>query len=232
MVTIAVIDDGISDIYFKEKCVLRIAADADGKISADRRESRLPTHGTLCAGIIRHYMPDCRLISIQVLNDQTRSGTLTQLLAALDWCAKHKIRLCNLSLGTSSLWDYFPLKKTVRRMVGRGQILVAAMGNDGQMLMPADLRGVISVKEDLTLCGNMIRHSTGRFREPDFYASSSHTLELNDGNTYTLKDGNSYAAAVVTAAAARIMAEYPQAGRDRVIALMKRDCSQRHFFIN
>ena len=193
MVTIAVIDDGISDIYFKEKCVLRIAADADGKISADRRESRLPTHGTLCAGIIRHYMPDCRLISIQVLNDQTRSGTLTQLLAALDWCAKHKIRLCNLSLGTSSLWDYFPMKKTVRRMV---------------------------------------RHSTGRFREPDFYASSSHTLELNDGNTYTLKDGNSYAAAVVTAAAARIMAEYPQAGRDRVIALMKRDCSQRHFFIN
>ena len=40
MVTIAVIDDGISDIYFKEKCVLRIAADADGKISADRREDR------------------------------------------------------------------------------------------------------------------------------------------------------------------------------------------------
>ena len=44
MVTIAVIDDGISDIYFKEKCVLRIAADADGKISADRRESRRMEH--------------------------------------------------------------------------------------------------------------------------------------------------------------------------------------------
>lgn len=226
MITIAVIDDGISDVFFKEKCILRIAADTDGHITADKKESDLPTHGTFCAGIIRQYMPDCRLISIRVLNDETRRGTLRQLTAALNWCAKRNIRLCNLSLGTSSLRDYFPLKRIVRRMVRQGQLLVAAMGNDGQMLMPADLRGVIRVKEDLNLTGNALRCGSGRFRRPDFYASSAHVLDLNDGRTYALRDGNSYAAAVVTAAAARIMEKNPFADRDQIVAKMIQDLAR------
>ena len=222
VVTIAVIDDGIADHFFQEQCVLCMKVDALGRITRDQTEAAVPTHGTLCAGIIRRYMPDCRLISIRILSEKTRKGTLQQLLAALDWCTRKKIRLCNLSLGTSYWKDYFPLKRAVYKMVRQGQILVAAMGNDGQMLMPADLHGVIRVKEDLHMQGYSLRCCTGRFRQPDFYASSSHFLELDDAKGYTLVNGNSYATAVVTAAIAQMMKEMPGAGRNQIMNQMRK----------
>lgn len=222
MVTIAVIDDGIVDHFFKEKCVLRIAVDAFGRITKDQTEFAVPTHGTLCAGIIRSYMSECRLISIRILSEETRKGTLKQLLVAMDWCTKRKIRLCNLSLGTSYWRDYFPLQRVVFKMVCQGQILVASMGNDGQILMPADLPGVVRVKENLNMQGYSLRCCSGRFRQPDFYASSSHFLELNDAKGYTLKNGNSYATAVVTAAIANMMEEMPGASRNQIICQMRK----------
>lgn len=128
-------------------------------------------HGSHVAGIIAGngvdsagrqvgIAPAASLVVLKVLDAQGQ-GSISQVIAALDWVAthgsRHHIRVVNLSVGaevTGSAWTD-PLALAARRVTERGIIVVAAAGNArpgpdghaprGSVLSPGDAPWVLTV---------------------------------------------------------------------------------------
>jgi serine protease AprX len=105
-------------------------------------------HGTHVAGIIAGnghdsegakagMAPAASLVVLKVLN-QNGVGTISNIIAALDWVVAHKqahnIRVVNLSVGAGVYESYWtdPLTLAAKRAVDAGIVLVAAGGNLGR----------------------------------------------------------------------------------------------------
>jgi len=82
--------------------------------------------------------PGAFLLNLRVLDD-TGSGTVSNVIEAIDWAIDHRaaynIRVLNLSLGTPVLQPYRddPLCEAVERAVNAGIVVVAAAGNFGRL---------------------------------------------------------------------------------------------------
>src|SRR5262249_23968262 len=104
-------------------------------------------HGTHVSGIIAGngydsnggkagIAPGASIVSLKVL-DANGSGTISNVIAAMDWVLGHagalKIRVVNLSVGApieESCWSD-PLTLAAKRLVENGIVVVAAAGNLG-----------------------------------------------------------------------------------------------------
>lgn len=204
---IAIIDDGINlGVFYNVNCIKRLYVSDDLQVIECEAEDnkKVITHGTACAGILSKYSKSVKLISIKVLNEQTRMGSIEKLQQALKWCELNHIYICSMSLGTSDLKDYTQFQAQIKQMVQKGHILVAAMANDKKMIMPADLFGVIRVKASDKLKDNQYIYKKGGIFEPDFLASGLHILSGLDGKSYYIHGKNSYAVPVIVAAISQI----------------------------
>ncbi|HEX8557433.1 MAG TPA: S8 family serine peptidase [Pyrinomonadaceae bacterium] len=94
-------------------------------------------NGQVSNGAYRGVAPGAKLVNLRVLNSQGK-GTVSALLAALDWIKSNKdaynIRVVNMSLGTAAVDSYAvdPLCLAVRSLVNSGVVVVAAAGNEGR----------------------------------------------------------------------------------------------------
>ena len=96
---IAVIDSGIHAAHPHVGGVaggVRIAA--DGTESADFVD--MLGHGTAVAAVIREKAPEAELYAVKIFDRKLATDALT-LAHAIRWCAAHRMRWINLSLGTS-----------------------------------------------------------------------------------------------------------------------------------
>ena len=91
----------------------------------------------IAGGAYKGAAYDAGIVSLRVLDAQGR-GTVSQLLAAMDWVISNRItysiRVVNLSLGMPAIDSYLndPVCKAVRHMVDLGIVVVCAAGNDGK----------------------------------------------------------------------------------------------------
>ncbi|MCC7417898.1 MAG: S8 family peptidase [Acidobacteria bacterium] len=105
-------------------------------------------HGTHVAGIAAGngydsggekagIAPGASLVSLKVL-DQDGAGTISSIIAALNWVAQHhaayNIRVVNLSVGAGVYESYWtdPLTLAAKALTDRGITVVAAAGNMGR----------------------------------------------------------------------------------------------------
>jgi serine protease AprX len=105
-------------------------------------------HGTHVAGAIlgngydssgekAGAAPGASLVSLKVL-DATGVGTISNIIAAMDWVAKngktYNIRVVNLSVGAAVEESYYtdPLTLAAKRLTDQGIVVVAAAGNLGK----------------------------------------------------------------------------------------------------
>jgi subtilisin family serine protease len=146
--SIAVLDSGIDTRHeaFRDALGLsRVAASID--FTGEGRTDDPYGHGTHVAslaagrgvapsGAYQGVAPGAKLLNLRVL-DSTGQGSVSGLLAALDWVlqnrALYNVRVVNLSLGTRAVDDYRddPLCAAVRRLSDAGVVVVAAAGNSG-----------------------------------------------------------------------------------------------------
>lgn len=82
-------------------------------------------------------VPEAHLLNLRVL-DNSGAGTMSNVVAALDWCIANKstynIRVINISLGTLPKDSYVndPMCKAARRAFNAGILVVASAGNNGK----------------------------------------------------------------------------------------------------
>lgn len=97
------------------------------------------------AGRFRGAAPGARLYAADIYCDSPAGGSAARIADALGWMARQRIGVVNISLvGPANA----TLERVVAAMVGRGHLLVAAVGNDGPAappLYPASYPGVVGV---------------------------------------------------------------------------------------
>lgn len=145
-IRIAIIDNGVNEIFIKEGLEKSITIDENGICIADVQnwDRQHFLHGTKCAMILEKYCPDCRLISIRIL-DENGTGAIKSIYPALEWCFKNHVRLINLSLGTSDFRNCEELRTLINEYVVKGLIIIAATANSGFVSFPASFTNVIGV---------------------------------------------------------------------------------------
>ena len=197
---IAVIDDGVS-----RKVISDIAFDLDmtkiysGVQSPSIRED---SHGTICASIIKKYVPNAVIGSIKILDGETQTGFVEQLRNALDWCIENAITIVNISLGSIRSIDYQELKDYSDKTCDYGLIMIAALNNKGFVSYPASLPNVIGVKTDDLLQNDEYYMSRPCIEYADVIASSRHQLD------FKTPVSNSFAAPLIAAKVWDIIEKY------------------------
>ncbi|MET0625721.1 MAG: S8 family serine peptidase, partial [Pyrinomonadaceae bacterium] len=147
--SIAVIDSGVDarhEVFRDAFGASRVVASVD--FTGEGRTDDPYGHGTHVAsiaagsgkpsgGAYAGIAPASKIVNLRVLGAEGR-GKTSALLAALEWVlqnrAQHKIRVVNLSLGTTAVDSYRndPACAAVRRLVDAGVVVVAAAGNNGR----------------------------------------------------------------------------------------------------
>lgn len=107
-------------------------------------------HGTLCTSLLMEFLARQGLLNrVEItslsLLDAKNEQTLDAFIAALSWCAEHRMDLALMSVGVKSYLHATKFLPVIERAKPR-PIMVAAAANDGQITYPACFRAVIGVK--------------------------------------------------------------------------------------
>ena len=125
-----------------------IAFDPDGGAHDDFLD-RLG-HGTAVAAAIRDQASGADIFAVKVF-DRALAARVGQLVAAIEWAARERMDIVNLSLGTAKREHEAALRAAVDAARRAGTIVVAARDDEGVAYLPGSLAGVLPVQVDWTL---------------------------------------------------------------------------------
>lgn len=168
-------------------------------------------HGTHVAGIIAAsdneigvigVAPTADLYAVKVLN-RNGSGSLSDVIAGIDWAVGNNMDVINMSLGADS--SSLSFKEAVDNAYSAGVVVVAAAGNDGaEVDYPAAYGSVIAVAA--TNSSN-VRPSWSSFGpEVELSAPGVYVRSTWKDNGYNTISGTSMASPHVAGTAALILA--------------------------
>ncbi len=213
-VRIAVIDSGIHAEHPHVQGVTDgVAIDAGGAAGPDWVD-RLG-HGTAVAAAIREFAPSASLLAVKVF-DRSLTTSVSSLVAAIAWSARHGANLINLSLGVRDD-DYAEvMEEAVREADACGSLIVASGEDGGQRWLPGSLDGVVRVELDWAcprgqfVCGGEERAIVFR--------TSGYPRPIPGVDPERNLKGLSFAVANMTGLAARILADRPVSGYTDLVA--------------
>ena len=116
-------------------------------------------HGTAVTAVIREKAPQAEIYAVKVFHDSLATR-IESLVHALDWSARSRIQLVNLSLGTDNPNHEAILRAAVERLVEQGITLIAAYTDAGIRWLPGSLPGVVPVAVDWDCPRDEYRTST------------------------------------------------------------------------
>lgn len=135
------------------------------------------------------------LFAADVYCGQPVGGSMTSIAGAMAWLAQQQVPVINISLVGP---DNVLLKQMVSRLVARGHLLVAAVGNDGpaaKPLYPASYPGVIGVTA--VDARNRVLVEAGRGKQVRFAAPGADMAAATLQGSFTAVRGTSFAAPLV-----------------------------------
>lgn len=180
-------------------------------------------HGTAVASIMAGRMgrfsgaaPGIELYVADIYCGEPVGGSVDAILAALAWMADERIPVVNVSLvGPANK----VLEATVRGMIQRGHLIVAAVGNDGPAappLYPAAYPGVIGVTAvDANL---RVLPEASRGPQVSFAAPGANMAAARTPSGYMAVRGTSFAAPVVAGLLALLIDEASPAAAQQALA--------------
>ena len=167
-------------------------------------------NGIGIAGIVRS--DHVKVMAVKALGGWDGSGSTASIIRAIQYAEANGARICNLSLGSSR--NDPALYRTI---AASDMLFVVAAGNDGADLelapsYPASyhLDNLITVA-NLRYDGNLDPTSSYGASSVDLAAPGTHILSTTPGNSYSYMTGTSMAAPMVSAAAAMLCSQFPDA---------------------
>lgn len=139
---IAVIDNGVVNGIIKNVDNIPQIDFSENKCCGLNVDNEKINHGTVCAGIIKKYALDANIISIKIMSNDVRNGTIEPVIQAITFCIEQKIKLINVSLGTCHPLAIVKLGKVVKEAV-ENDIVIVASGDGNRSVYPASYEGVI-----------------------------------------------------------------------------------------
>jgi subtilisin family serine protease len=177
-------------------------------------------HGTHCAGIVAAeddgegvvgVAPDAELYAVKVL-DNTGSGSLSDVIAGIQWSVGNDMQVISMSLGTN--FDYQPLHAACDAADDAGMVIVASSGNRGNFWGTGDNVGYPAAYSSVIAVA-----ATDSNDERAYFSSTGPDVELAApgvsiystiiGGAYDIKHGTSMACPHVAGTAALVMADNP-----------------------
>jgi hypothetical protein len=143
---IAVVDSGVHAAHpHVNGAAGGIAILPDGSEDSDFTD-RLG-HGTAVAAAIREKAPNAQLFAVKIFH-QSLTTQIEALVRAIEWSARNRMDLINLSLGTSNQAHEQALRDALAIATRNGCRIVAAGEQGGTRWLPGALDGVIAVHLD------------------------------------------------------------------------------------
>jgi len=241
-VTVAVIDSAVDDAVKELRGRVTVAPD----MSSATMSSAVPPgrHGTAMAGLIAGsgedggligVAPEARVLSLPLAVDDEpdlrampplgdlRGDAESPLARALRYAANHGAQVVSMSIG--SYGPHRSEREAVSYALGKGVVLVAAVGNDGQTRyakdkgtsywsFPAGYPGVIGVAA-VDKLSRIAPYSSDNLSVL-VAAPGAGVPVVKRGGGYELSDGTSSAAALVAGVAALVKARHPRLRPEQV----------------
>jgi len=182
-------------------------------------------HGTAIASLLvgdaapfRGAAPGARLYAADVYCGQPTGGAVDAIAAAFGWLHANQIAVINISLVGP---DNLILRQVVERMIARGHIVVAAVGNDGPAappLYPAAYPDVVGVTAVDAHRHALIEAERGA--QVEFAAPGADMVAATSPAGYSIVRGTSFAAPLVAGLLApRLLAPDQQGARAAIASL-------------
>ena len=183
-------------------------------------------HGTAVASIMvgkaerfRGAAPGADLYAADVYCDEPTGGALDAIVAAFAWMARENVAVVNVSLvGPANR----VLERIVARMIARGHLIVAAVGNEGPAappLYPAAYPGVVGA----TAVDGAARAlpEAARGAQVAFAAPGADMAAANIDSGYVIVRGTSFAAPIVAGLLASLCDRPDAAAAQHAVAQLK-----------
>ena len=180
---------------------------SDDEVSVEDDDSGdLSGHGTACAGIVRSLAPECELVSVRVLGEQT-TGTGNVLLAGIEWAVDQGFEVINLSLSTRKARYLPPLYRLADRAYFGGTVIAASAHNMMVESFPWRFSSVLSVASHEETDPECFYYNP----EPpvEFFARGMDVDIAWNGGQRIVATGNSFATPHMAGMCARILGEHP-----------------------
>lgn len=223
---IAIIDDGINPLFFH---IWPLLSDVEISYSLKVRKVKkhsphVLNHATVCAGIIKKYLPQANICSIKVLNENLK-GSVAQTVKGIEWCIANNIKLINMSIGTTCSEDFNHISLIVEKAYNNGIIIVAASNNNNKITYPACLDKVIGVRccPPKILGDGEFYYNSNDPKGIEITCNGSHCLKGPDDQTYITGPSNSFAAPYVTTIVYSIIQDNSKASIENINEILKQN---------
>lgn len=217
-IRIVIIDSGIDTNetylrnYIKEETGFKLNEKLD--VVEEHNPKIKNDHGTVIAKTIKYICNEVEFISINIL-DENLSTDGRVLIQALKKSISYNPHIVHLSLGTTKIKYWYPLKKLCKFLNKNNVIIVSAANNEGKRSYPAYLKEVIGVK------GENI-NNTYFYNNKFFYSSLGLPNDLCiSSKRYRDVTGNSISAAYITGYICRTILELGNKSNKEIIAYLK-----------
>ena len=174
---------------------------------------------------VSNFSPD-RLVDLAInadihpMVDQVETHVFNQQTEARKWMDKYGCRILNLSFGAPKASQ--TLKNAIDYAIGKGCIVVAAVGNSGnaELNYPAAYPGVIGVGS--VNASKAVSSFSQRNESVKLVAPGEQVVSTYTGSRYGSWEGTSFAAPLVSGAAALLLGADDTLGPGEMSALLTR----------
>lgn len=183
-------------------------------------------HGTIIAKTILNITENIEFIDVNILDENLGSNGKI-LIEALNYSLRYKPNIIHLSLGTTKLKYWYPLRKVINKLIKNNIIIVAATNNEGKRCYPAYLKNVFGVR------GNSLKnYKMFYYKDNFFYAPYDLSPELLASEKMKNVKGTSISAAYITGHICNILKNNYLIDREKIIKNIIAIGEENYFMID